>query len=42
VRVNLRVAGGAALIALALIPLTPPGVPVLAAAAAVLLAGRLR
>jgi predicted branched-subunit amino acid permease len=37
-----RIAAGAALIALVLIPLTPPGVPVLAAAAAVLLAGRLR
>jgi predicted branched-subunit amino acid permease len=35
-----RIAAGAALIALALIPVTPPGVPVLAAAAAVLLAGR--
>ncbi|HEY3089028.1 MAG TPA: AzlC family ABC transporter permease [Jatrophihabitantaceae bacterium] len=41
-RVSLRIAAGAALIALALIPVTPPGVPVLAAAAAVLLAGRLR
>jgi predicted branched-subunit amino acid permease len=41
-RVNLRIAAGAALVALALIPVTPPGVPVLAAAAAVLLAGRLR
>jgi predicted branched-subunit amino acid permease len=41
-RVSLRIAAGAALIALALIPITPPGVPVLAAAAAVLLAGRLR
>jgi branched chain amino acid efflux pump len=40
-RVNQRIAAGAALIALALIPLTPPGVPVLAAATAVLLAGRL-
>jgi predicted branched-subunit amino acid permease len=41
-RMNRRIAAGAAVIALALIPLTPPGVPVLAAAAAVLLAGRLR
>jgi len=41
-RESLRIAAGAALIALVLIPLTPPGVPVLAAAAAVLLAGRLR
>lgn len=36
-----RVAVGGAVLAAALIPLTPPGVPVLAAAAAVLLAGRL-
>jgi predicted branched-subunit amino acid permease len=41
-RVNRGIAAGAALIALALIPVTPPGVPVLAAAAAVLLAGRAR
>lgn len=41
-RGNVRIAAGAALIALILIPITPPGVPVLAAAAAVLLAGRLR
>jgi predicted branched-subunit amino acid permease len=41
-RESLRIAAGAALIALVLIPITPPGVPVLAAAAAVLLAGRLR
>jgi predicted branched-subunit amino acid permease len=40
-RISLRIAAGAALIALALIPVAPPGVPVLAAAAAVLLAGRL-
>lgn len=33
-----RVAGGGAVIALALIPLTPPGVPVLASCAALLLA----
>jgi predicted branched-subunit amino acid permease len=37
-----RVALGGALLALVLIPLTPPGVPVLVAAAAVLLGGRLR
>jgi 4-azaleucine resistance transporter AzlC len=39
--VERRVAVAAALIALVLIPLTPPGVPVLAACAALLLAGRL-
>jgi predicted branched-subunit amino acid permease len=37
-RVQRRVAVGAALIALILIPVTPPGVPVLAAAAALVLA----
>jgi predicted branched-subunit amino acid permease len=37
-RVQRRVAVGAALIALVLIPVTPPGVPVLAAAAALVLA----
>jgi predicted branched-subunit amino acid permease len=36
-----RVAAGAGLIALALIPFTPPGVPVLASTAALLLAGSL-
>jgi branched chain amino acid efflux pump len=41
-RVNRGIAASAALIALALIPVTPPGVPVLAAAAAVPLAGRAR
>jgi 4-azaleucine resistance transporter AzlC len=40
--VERRVAVGAAAIALALIPFTPPGTPVLAACAALLLAGRLR
>jgi predicted branched-subunit amino acid permease len=38
-RVERRVAAGAAVIALALIPFTPPGVPVLASCSAVLLAG---
>jgi 4-azaleucine resistance transporter AzlC len=37
-----RVALGGAVIAFALIPLTPPGVPVLASCAALLLAGRVR
>ena len=37
-----RVAVGGALIALVLIPITPPGVPVLASCAALLLAGRVR
>jgi predicted branched-subunit amino acid permease len=37
-----RIAAAAALIALALIPFTPPGVPVLASCAALLLAGTLR
>jgi len=37
-----RVALAAALIAVALIPLTPPGVPVLASCAALLLAARMR
>jgi predicted branched-subunit amino acid permease len=37
-----RIAAGAAVIALILIPLTPPGVPVLASSAAVLLGGVLR
>ncbi len=37
-----RVAGGAAVIALVLIPFTPPGIPVLASCAALLLAGRVR
>lgn len=41
-RVERRVALGGAVIAAVLIPITPPGVPVLAATAAVLLAGRLR
>jgi predicted branched-subunit amino acid permease len=41
-RVERRVAVGAAVIAFALIPFTPPGVPVLASCAALLLAGRLR
>jgi predicted branched-subunit amino acid permease len=40
--VERRVAAGAGVIALVLIPLTPPGVPILAGAAALLLAGRLR
>jgi predicted branched-subunit amino acid permease len=39
--VERRVAVGAAVIALVLIPLTPPGIPVLAACAALLLAGSL-
>jgi predicted branched-subunit amino acid permease len=37
-----RVAAGAAVIALVLIPFTPPGIPVLASCAALLLAGTLR
>jgi hypothetical protein len=41
-KVEPRVAVGGALLAAALIPLTPPGVPVLAATAALLLAGPLR
>lgn len=41
-RVERRVAVGAALIAAALIPFTPPGIPVLASCAALLLAGRVR
>jgi len=36
------VAVGAAVIALVLIPFTPPGIPVLASSAALLLAGRVR
>ncbi len=40
--VERRVAAGAAVIAFALIPFTPPGIPVLAACAALLLAGSLR
>ena len=40
-RVERRVAVGGAVIAACLIPITPPGVPVLAATAALLLAGRL-
>jgi 4-azaleucine resistance transporter AzlC len=40
--VERRVALGGAVIAFVLIPFTPPGVPVLAATAALLLAGRLR
>lgn len=40
-RIERRVAIGAGLIALVLIPLTPPGVPVLAATGALLLAGSL-
>ena len=40
--VERRIAVGAAIIALVLIPFTPPGVPVLAAAAALLLAGWFR
>ena len=40
-RVERRVALGGAVIAAVLIPITPPGVPVLAATAALLLAGRL-
>ena len=39
--VERRVAAGGAVLAAVLIPLTPPGVPVLAACAALLLAGRL-
>lgn len=39
-RVERRVAVGGAVIAAALIPITPPGVPVLAATGALLLAGR--
>jgi predicted branched-subunit amino acid permease len=38
-RIERRVAVGGAVIAAALIPITPPGVPVLAATAALLLAG---
>ena len=38
-RVERRVAAGAAVIALVLIPFTPPGVPILASAAALLLGG---
>jgi predicted branched-subunit amino acid permease len=41
-RVERRVALGGAVIAFVLIPITPAGVPVLAATAALLLAGRLR
>jgi branched chain amino acid efflux pump len=41
-KIERRIAAGAAVIALILIPLTPPGVPVLASSAAVLLAGVLR
>ncbi|MGN6608693.1 MAG: AzlC family ABC transporter permease [Jatrophihabitans sp.] len=40
--VERRVAAAGAVIALVLIPFTPPGVPVLAATAALLLAGRVR
>lgn len=40
-RIEKRVALGGAVLAAALIPITPPGVPVLAATAALLLAGRL-
>jgi len=40
--VERRVAVGAAVIALLLIPFTPPGIPVLASSAALLLAGRVR
>jgi predicted branched-subunit amino acid permease len=40
--VERRVAVGGAVIAVALIPITPPGVPVLAACAAVALAGSVR
>jgi predicted branched-subunit amino acid permease len=39
---EVRVAVGGAVIAAALIPFTPPGVPVLTACAALLLAGRVR
>jgi predicted branched-subunit amino acid permease len=39
--VERRVAAGGAVIAACLVPITPPGVPVLAATAALLLAGRL-
>jgi predicted branched-subunit amino acid permease len=41
-RIEKRVAVGGAVIAFVLIPITPAGVPVLAASAALLLAGRLR
>lgn len=41
-RIERRVAVGAAVIAFVLIPFTPAGVPVLAATAALLLAGRMR
>jgi branched chain amino acid efflux pump len=41
-RLEPRIAGGAAVIALVLIPFAPPGVPVLAACAALLLATRVR
>jgi predicted branched-subunit amino acid permease len=41
-RIERRVALGGAVIAFALIPITPAGVPVLAATAALLLAGRMR
>jgi predicted branched-subunit amino acid permease len=41
-RIERRVALGGAIIAIALIPITPAGVPVLAATAALLLAGRVR
>jgi len=40
--VERRVAVGAAVIALVLVPFTPPGIPVLASSAALLLAGRVR
>ena len=40
--VERRVGLGAAVIALVLIPFTPPGIPVLASSAALLLAGRVR
>lgn len=40
--VERRVAVGAAVIALMLVPFTPPGIPVLASSAALLLAGRIR
>jgi len=40
--VERRVAVGAAVIALMLVPFTPPGIPVLASSAALLLAGRVR
>jgi hypothetical protein len=39
---EVRVAVAGAVIAAALIPFTPPGVPVLTACAALLLAGRVR